>query len=742
MKDIIRKKESLVLMILFILAGIFHVFNQNVFEDGKLAIGPNIEENTSEVLDIVVLNDEVIMLVIEEDAKSLYKGSIDEDKIVELEPLEELQLLTTEDKNYKSIEINDKNNQLYVYGVKEDKTNFIEIYDMHSNEFVEEMLFAKDYQLSNIRYIDGYIEGMFYAKSNYRKQTAEIIMNTLAFDSKFELLVVELPSDEAYVSRIDITSDIEYILYTIHDKKNDRHATYIHDLTKNETILLEEISEEEIFTFADNKILSFPNTITIDTQASFEVNYKNKISMDEMKDSIEIVDSVVYDVVINNGIVIDPDEETMKFGYNIGIIDDKIESITKMKLNGNEEIDATHKIVSPGFIDILSFNPSLTAAMYKVSDGVTTNLSMHGCTVDFDGFFRAYRNNPTLVNYGGALFAIRLRYEAGLGHHDKASQSQIDYMVRRAREEIQKGAIGVAFSPEYYPGTSSEEIKAIMEVAKEFGIPTHFHGRYSSLSGENTGIDSVKEVLAYARELDAPVHFMHLHSTGGTGCMEEALELVEEARQEGYQVTFDIYPYDSWATNIAFERLNEGWKERFNITYSDIQVAGSTERLTAETFYRYRREGGLVIVHAMDEEEIIQALQVEHSMIGSDSATSNNNNHPRGVGTFSRFLGRYVRDLDIVPFMEGIKKMTILSAKHFEEFAPALRTRGRIQEGVHADITIFDYNKIIDTATAENSTSLSEGIEYVLVSGKVVLDENGVNTRVRNGQPIKGVFHQ
>src|SRR5690606_34268538 len=236
--------------------------------------------------------------------------------------------------------------------------------------------------------------------------------------------------------------------------------------------------------------------------------------------------------------------------------------------------------------------PNPMAAKFKIGDGVTTNLSMHGCTVDFHGFFNQYEKYPTSVNYGGALFAVRLRYEAGLGNHGTPTQEQIDYMVNRAREEIKKGALSVAFSPEYYPGTSPEEIKAIMKVAKEYGLVTHFHGRHSSITGEHTSIDSVKEVLGYARELDAPVHFMHLHSTGGTGAMDEALALIEEARAEGYQVTYDVYPYDSWATNISFERLAGDWQTRFGITYSDIQVAGTTERLTEETFPIHRARGG------------------------------------------------------------------------------------------------------------------------------------------------------
>src|SRR5690606_27484450 len=117
-------------------------------------------------------------------------------------------------------------------------------------------------------------------------------------------------------------------------------------------------------------------------------------------------------------------------------------------------------------------------------------------------------------------------------------------------------------------------------------------------------------------------------------------------------------------------------------------------------------------------------------------------NHPRGAGTFSRFIGRYIRDLDILPLMEGMKKITIHSARQLEEVAPAMRTRGRLHEGATADITVFDYHEIIDTSTAEKPASLSKGIEYVIVSGKVAKDESGVQTHVKNGKPIIGVFEE
>nr|WP_309100923.1 amidohydrolase family protein [Fredinandcohnia onubensis] len=698
------------------------------FTDTDEEVKSQLVVNGFKIDGITFYGNQVLALLEENGQKKLYIGDRQQSVIENVTPWVDYQVPNSPDKTYRGVEVNPDAHLLYLYGKKDDGSNFIEMINIGTKETITEIPFEGTAKISNIKFKNGYEEGMLYAKTNHEQQKAEIIFNTPEFDSHMDLFVVDLPSKKATVDWVDANPELDHIVYTIKDQ--GKISAFVHELATNKTTQLKKISGDK-FLFDGEQLIGFKSK-------------KNKLEIKEFKykqtTSAEEPQNETFDIVIKNGIVIDPDKETMKIGYHVGIKDDKVAAVTKTAIRGETEIDAYQKIVSPGFIDMLSFNPNPMAAKFKIGDGVTTNLSMHGCTVDFNGFFNQYENYPTSVNYGGALFAVRLRYEAGLGNHGTPTQEQIDYMVKRADEEIKKGALAVAFSPEYYPGTTPDEIKAIMKVAKKYGIVTHFHGRHSSLTGEHTSIDSVKEVLGYARELDAPVHFMHLHSTGGTGAMDEALALIEEARADGYQVTYDVYPYDSWATDISFERLSGDWQTRFGISYSDIQVAGTTERLTEETFPIYRKKGGQVIVYAMDEDELIQALQVDHSMIGSDATMDSEFNHPRGAGTFSRFIGYYIRDLDILPLMEGMKKITIHSARQLEEVAPAMGTRGRLHVGATADITIFDYHEIIDTSTAEKPAALSKGIDYVIVSGKIAKDENGVQTQVKNGQPIMGVF--
>ncbi len=360
-------------------------------------------------------------------------------------------------------------------------------------------------------------------------------------------------------------------------------------------------------------------------------------------------------------------------------------------------------------------------------------------------FFDRYDKYNTHVNYGGAIFAIKIRRERGLSNFGKPSQEDVDYMAERVREEILAGGVALAFSPEYYPGTSAEEIKAMMAVAAEYDIPTHFHARYSSITGEDLGIRGVREVLDYALELDARVQFMHLHSTGGgTGMMDEALAMIDEARAQGAKVTIDLYPYDSWASRLNMQRFRDGWQERYGITYQDLQIAGTSIILNKNTFNTYKAQGSLAIAYAMNENEMLDALSQDYAMVGSDGNIEHEteaNNHFRGAGTFSRILGKYVRDENVFSLMDGLSKMTIVSAKHLESVSEAMALRGgRLQEGCIADITVFDYRTVIDQSTAEKPATESQGIVHVLVNGEIGLMDGEFIKSVRAGQPIMSDF--
>ena len=186
--------------------------------------------------------------------------------------------------------------------------------------------------------------------------------------------------------------------------------------------------------------------------------------------------------------------------------------------------------------------------------------------------------------------------------------------------------------------------------------------------------------------------------------------------------------------------FDEGWQERLGISYGDLQWVATGERLTKETFQSYRKTGGIVIIHSMKPEWIRYGIASTNTIIASDAMPYAPLAHPRTAGTFSRVLGKYVREDKVIDLTTAIEKMTLLPAKRLEGIAPMMHYKGRIQIGADADITIFNPNTVIDKATFEKGLAFSEGIEYVMVNGLFVLKNGKTIANVFPGQPVYGKY--
>lgn len=451
-----------------------------------------------------------------------------------------------------------------------------------------------------------------------------------------------------------------------------------------------------------------------------------------------------YDLVIKGGTIINPSTEHSLAGYNIGISDGKIARITTEDILGTMLIDASGLTVVPGFIDLISYEPNNVGIPLKIHDGVTSNLLMHGGTDNAKAWYNKWVKKGLPVNFGASSFITTMRWPIIGKSIDRSitKEEDIQKLVNAVRKNIEEGALGISFSFEYIPGIKSNEVIPLLHLASEYNAPTFYHTRYSSAEPPNTGPVGIEEVLEYARQTGAAVHIMHINSTGGTYYMKEALDMLKAARDEGIDVTACVYPYNGWATYLSSARFRPGWQQRFRITYEDLQITGTAERVTEETFAKYRQQGKLVYAHdTMPEEELILALQDSHVMIGSDTITSPSlNNHPRGAGNYARLFGRYVREKGVLTMMEAVKKTSLMPAQRLESIAPSMKRKGRIEIGCDADITIFNHETIIDRSTPENPGLPSAGIEYVIVNGVIVKDPTGIKKDVNPGKPIYSYF--
>jgi len=203
-------------------------------------------------------------------------------------------------------------------------------------------------------------------------------------------------------------------------------------------------------------------------------------------------------------------------------------------------------------------------------------------------------------------------------------------------------------------------------------------------------------------------------------------------------VTTECYPYTATQTNIESAIYDEGWKEALGIDYKDLQWVATGERLTAESFARYRKTGGGVIGHAIPEDIARLSVASPITMIASDGGLQNGKGHPRGSGSYARVLGRYVREQKALTLMEALRKMTVMPARRLEQIAPMMKNKGRIRVGADADLTIFNPMLVIDKSTFEEPAQYSEGIKHVVVGGVFVVKDGKLQRDVNPGRAIRG----
>lgn len=455
-----------------------------------------------------------------------------------------------------------------------------------------------------------------------------------------------------------------------------------------------------------------------------------------------------FDIVIKNGRVIDP--ETQLDGLrNIGIIDNRIAEISIEALSGSHTIDASGLVVAPGFIDLHVHGMTNVEQEYQVRDGVTTALELEGGIPALRNWY-ASRQNKALINYGASVswgharFLAMQKYLGTLDQSEEAgspfmqsvyesvSAEELPKMQSNILSELMEGGIGIGVPIGYYPKASALEDFRVYQLAGEKQIPIFSHVREG-------GTIAIQQAIANAMLNKAPLHIVHMNSMALSD-IDLGIEMVHRAQQQGYAITTEVYPYTAASTWLDSALFDAGWQEALGISYGDLQWVETGERLTEETFAKYRKQGGIVIIHMMKPEWIASGIKSSGTVIASDGMPYAKLAHPRTAGTFSRVLGKYVREDKVLSLNEALEKMTLLPAKVLEDFVPSMKNKGRIQVGTDADITIFDPNTIIDKATFEQGLAFSTGVKYVLVSGQMVVAEGATVSDVFPGQAVYGKF--
>ena len=516
------------------------------------------------------------------------------------------------------------------------------------------------------------------------------------------------------------------------------------------------------------------------------------------------------------------------FRADIGVKNGRIAKIGRLKASDAERvINAEELIASPGFIDahshtdlVIPFNPGVEST---IRQGVTT-LITGNCGISLAPVAQATKDllvksvSPHIpkgvkLEISWNTFNEYLRYEeelspaANIGHlvghgtvrtavmgfEDRApSVDELETMKRLVAEALEAGALGMSTGLIYPPGMYAKK-EELIELAK---VVAMFGGVYAShIRGEGkTLMKSLKEAIEIGGKGGLPVEISHHKASGEPywGKTSKSLELIEEARRRGIDVTCDQYPYLAGMTSLAtllppwvhegglkklLERLKSpeerrrirndmekgipGWENIVatngweNIRVSSVRtdenrflegknfaeitrIKIKLDEYTALFDLLLEEEGeATMLLFSMNEDDVRRVITHPSQMVGSDSWSvaphgimSGGKPHPRFYGTYPRILGKYVREEGVLTLEDAIRRMTSLPAQRFR-----LKDRGLIMEGMWADITIFDRERIIDRASYDNPHKYPEGIEYVLVNGQIVL-ERGKNTGVHAGKVL------
>jgi N-acyl-D-amino-acid deacylase len=361
-----------------------------------------------------------------------------------------------------------------------------------------------------------------------------------------------------------------------------------------------------------------------------------------------------------------------------------------------------------------------TTQQALLRQGVTTAIAGNCGSGPLLKDIRAKRASPWL-NLSYLTGHRILRETVGLKDvYKPANPAQIAEMETLLRKELDEGSLGLSFGLEYAPNTSRMEIDALARVVKDY--PERFISAHIRHDGPDC-VESVREVIDLSKRFGVRVQISHIGSMTAFGFSAQCLGMVDKARASSIDMTMDCYPYAAFCTEIGSTVFDPGFEKRWNKGLSDLEAASGKykgARLTPESFADLRANDpeALIVAHVMNEDEVRLCLAHPLCAIASDGILHNGEGHPRAAGTFPRAL-RWMREAGR-PWTEAVRHATSLPASM--AWLPA----GVIAEGARADITVFSPDTLHDRATFQDQLAPPEGIEYVLVNGKIACEHNEI----------------
>jgi N-acyl-D-glutamate deacylase len=489
-----------------------------------------------------------------------------------------------------------------------------------------------------------------------------------------------------------------------------------------------------------------------------------------------------YDVVILNGRVIDP-ETQLDAVRHVGITDGRITAITKEQITGKKTIDATGHVVAPGFIDLHAHGQNIGDYRMQAMQGVTTMLELESGVLPISAWYEKQAKKKLPINYGAAAGWTFARIATFAGEQPVSTpayfqdaQSRTDWKMNLATPEQQarilamveqglnEGALGIGINAGYAPGYGRKEYFALAELAAERGVATFTHVRYASNMEPQSSFEAVQELIANAAITGAHMHLCHINSTSLKD-IQSTLKLVDEAFERDINISVGAYPWGAASTVVGAAMFTgEGWRERMGSTAHNFQLG--TRRMTEEQLadYQKNKPGTFIVWHFLDESDPDDLALLDASILNPGILIESDEmfwmfmddhdrvinyagdawplpegtfSHPRSNGTFAKVLRSYVRERKLMSMQEALRKMTLMPAQTLEGFVPQMKKKGRLQEGMDADIVVFDPETISDVGTYEKPNQPAVGVQTVLVNGGFVVRDGALILDAPHGQPIR-----
>lgn len=457
----------------------------------------------------------------------------------------------------------------------------------------------------------------------------------------------------------------------------------------------------------------------------------------------------------------------------VRIKNNRIWEVGDLQPYGGEKVtNANGWVLAPGFIDAHSHHfgglENRPDAEALVSQGITTIvIGQDGSSYPIDTLQKRMKQQPVAVNVATYTGHSTLRAKA-MGAKSlfrTAKTDEIEKMKRELNAEMEKGSLGLATGLEYESAffSNRDEVLQLAKVAAKAG------GRYMShIRSEDIGFDeALDEIIEIGRQTKMPVQVSHIKiaKRDQWGRSREVLGTLQKARAQGINITADCYPYDFWNSTlrVLFPKRDYTNAESAEFAVNQLfdpagsvlvryapnaayvgktisEIAAIRKETTSQTLMGLIAEAAdfdeknpdfkgsteTIMGKSMSEEDVANFLAWPFTTICSDGGWGG---HPRGYGAFTRVLGNYVREKQLMPLETAIQKMTSLTAENL-----GIRQRGLIQPAFYADLVLFDPNRVNGNASIQNPTALSSGIERVWVNGEEVY-----NTQKSTGKR-SGVF--